>query len=430
MLYNKYPLSIFLFIAYSLNFNTAIFAQATTVKTANLKKHITYLASDELRGRAPGTDGEEKSAKYIEKYFKKYNLLPKGEKQPQVSNSKEAAFSFEQPFDYKQNDNPHGEATEGIARKGKNIIGFLDNGAENTIVIGAHYDHLGDDGRGSSLDANPKGHIHNGADDNASGVAGVLELARIYSTNGKKEAYNFLFIAFSAEEAGLIGSKYFTNHPTIPLEKVQLMMNMDMIGRLNDSTQKLMIYGVGTSPIFVPMLSNFQGKPFHIVTDSSGVGPSDHTSFYLKNVPVLHFFTGQHRDYHKPSDDIEKINFMGEQKVLSFMTQLIDLFLESPKLSFRETKTPTNKSGGFKISMGIMPDYAFDGEGVRVDGVTEGRPAQKAGILRDDIILQLGKVECKDIYKYMDALNQFKKGDTTTVKVKRKGEVKELSITF
>ncbi len=403
----------------------AAFAQKSLVKIKNIKAHIRFLASDDLRGRAPGTDGEEAAAKYIEKYFKKYNLQPLGD-----SKTDSKTRGYEQPFDYKQNDNPHGEPSQGIARKGKNIVGFLDNGAKNTIVIGAHYDHLGDDGRGSSLDANPQGHIHNGADDNASGVAGVLELARIYSTNGKTEPYNFLFIAFSAEEAGLIGSKYFTNHPTIALENVQLMMNMDMIGRLNDSTQKLMIYGVGTSPIFVPMLSNFQQKPFHIVTDSSGVGPSDHTSFYLKNVPVLHFFTGQHKDYHKPSDDVEKINFQGEEKVLNFMTQLIDLFLESPKLSFRETKTPTSKTGSFKISMGIMPDYAFDGEGVRVDGVTDGKPAQKAGILRDDIILKLGEIDCKDIYKYMDALNQLKKGDTATVKIKRKGEIKELKVSF
>ena len=414
--------SIILLLFLSTNF---VFAQKTAANIKNIKKHISYLASDELRGRAPGTEGEEKAAAYIEKYFKKYDLIPKGS-----AKSDAKSDAYEQPFDYKQNDNPHGEATEGTARNGKNIVGFLDNGAENTIVIGAHYDHLGDDGRGSSLDANPKGHIHNGADDNASGVAGVLELARIYSTNGKKEPYNFLFIAFSAEEAGLIGSKYFTNHPTIDLQKVQLMMNMDMVGRLNDSTMKLMIYGVGSSPIFVPMLSNFQTKPFHIVTDSSGVGPSDHTSFYLKNVPVLHFFTGQHSDYHKPSDDVEKINFKGEAQVLDFMQQLIGLFLESPKLSFRETKVPTSKSGGFKISMGIMPDYAFDGEGVRVDGVTDGKPAQKAGILRDDIIIHLGKTVCKDIYKYMDALNQCKKGETTTVKIKRKGVEKELQVTF
>ena len=411
----------------------SLFAQSTPIKVANLKKHITFLASDDLRGRAPGTDGEMEAAAYIEGFFKKYKLVPKGDKIELANNQKQVKtpeYSYFQAFEYKQNDNPHGQETEGIARKGKNIIGFLDNGAEHTIVIGAHYDHLGDDGRGSSLDPDPIGHIHNGADDNASGVAGVLELARIYSTNKQKEAYNFLFVAFSAEEAGLIGSKYLTNHSPIALDRVQLMMNMDMIGRLNDSTMKLMVYGVGTSPIFVPMLSNFQHKPFTILTDSSGVGPSDHTSFYLKNVPVLHFFTGQHRDYHKPSDDVSKINFKGEAKVLTLMTQLIDLFLESPKLSFHETKTPQTKSGGFKVSMGIMPDYSFDGEGVRVDGVTEGKPAQKAGILRDDIIVELGAVSCKDIYKYMDALNQFKKGDTAPVKVKRKGELKNLTVTF
>jgi Zn-dependent M28 family amino/carboxypeptidase len=408
-----------LFVALCLAFANSGFAQSD-INTKNIRKHITYLADDARRGRAPGSKGEEQSAVYIERQFKKYGLLPKG------------TANYRQPFVYVQNDNPHGsEAAHGEACKGANVIGFLDNGAAQTIIIGAHYDHLGDDGRGSSLDANPAGKIHNGADDNASGVAGLLELARHYSQNKDKEAYNFLFIAFSAEEAGLIGSKYYTNNPTLPLNTTQAMLNMDMIGRLNDSTMKLMVYGVGTSPIFVPLLRNLTDNPFHIVTDSSGVGPSDHTSFYLKDLPVLHFFTGQHKDYHKPSDDIEKINFEGERKVLTLMTQIIDKLALSPKLSFHATRTPTqNTNGGFKVSLGIMPDYAFDGEGVHVDGVTDGRAAQKAGILRDDIILQLGNYEVKNIYSYMDALNHFEKGKTTTIRVKRKNEMKELTVTF
>ena len=385
----------------------ALVCQAQAQNTAHLvdiQKHITYLASDKLNGRAPGTKGEKLAQKYIVAAFKGYGLQPLG------------VHGFLQPFVYHRTKNPHDTLVDetGIAYNGSNIVGYLDNGQPYTIIVGAHYDHLGDDGRGSSLDANPKGKIHHGADDNASGVAGVLELARIYTSNGVKEKYNILFMCYSAEEAGLIGSKYFTNHPTLSLSTIHCMLNMDMIGRLNDSTHKLLIYGTGTSPVWEPLLKNTHSK-LVLKFDSSGVGPSDQTSFYLKDIPVLHFFTGQHSDYHKPTDVAEKINYNGEVEVIDFIAQVIDSIQLYTKLAFQKTVNKEAKSTGFKVTLGIMPDYSYDKEGVRVDGVSDNKPAQKAGLQANDVIVQLGENMVKDIYSYMDALNKFKKGERTKV---------------
>jgi len=301
----------------------------------------------------------------------------------------------------------------------------------NTIIIGAHYDHLGLGENGSSLDANPKGKIHNGADDNASGVAGIIELARYFQKNKTKEKYNFLFIAFSGEELGLFGSKYFTEHPLIDLSKVNYMINLDMVGRLDPVTKSLAVSGTGTSPVWENELKKLSSDALKIKTDSAGVGPSDHTSFYLKNIPVLHFFTGSHSDYHKPSDDWEKINYYGEKQVLDLIIKLIQDFDSSPKLAFLTTKNKSMSSArSFKVTMGLMPSYTSNDEGLKVDGVSDGKPAQKAGIITGDVITQIGDYAIKDIQAYMDALGKFEKGQTVPIKVKRGSEVIKLSVTF
>jgi Zn-dependent M28 family amino/carboxypeptidase len=196
------------------------------------------------------------------------------------------------------------------------------------------------DGQGSSLDANPKEKIHNGADDNASGVAGVIELARYFASNNKTENTNFLFACFSGEELGLIGSKFLTENSPVDNGSVTYMINMDMIGRLDPQSRALMIHGTGTSPVWEPLLKKLSPK-FSIKTDSSGTGPSDHTSFYLKDIPVLHFFTGAHSDYHKPSDDFEKINYAGEADVLKLIAQIInELDGELPLCRRRRRRSP------------------------------------------------------------------------------------------
>lgn len=395
------------------------YTKANDIDSVLLKKHISYLASDRLRGRAPGTAGERLAARYIARQFAQYGLSAKGEK------------GYFQKFTYYQSNNPHDTAQHSGSRyQGINVIGYLDNGAANTIVIGAHYDHLGSDGRHASLEKNPEGKIHNGADDNASGTAGVLELARYYATNTKKETVNFLFMCYSAEEAGLIGSKYFTKHPTVPLANIHCMLNMDMIGRLNDSTHALMIYGVGTSDVFVETLHSLNQYEFRLVLDSAGVGPSDQTSFYLKKIPVLHFFTGQHKDYHKPSDDAHKINYAGEAKILRYMIAVTDSIAKHPKLNFFTTASKQNTAASFKVSLGIMPDYSFQGKGLRIDAVNKGKPAEKAGLKDGDIIIQLASFKIESIYDYMDALSKFNKGETTKIVVMRSEKKIESEVTF
>jgi aminopeptidase-like protein len=284
--------------------------------------------------------------------------------------------------------------------------------------------------QGSSLDANPNGKIHNGADDNASGVAGVLELARYFKSNKIKENNNFLFICFSGEELGLHGSKYFTEHPTIDLDKVNYMINLDMVGRF-ERDKGLSLSGSGTSPVWETLLKNLSTEDMSIKTDSSGTGPSDHTSFYLKNIPVLHFFTGSHSDYHKPTDDVDKINYQGEVDVLNLIVKVINAEETQDKLAFLTTKTKSMGSArSFKVTMGVMPSYSSDVEGLKIDGVTEGKPAHNAGILTGDIIVQIGDLTIKDIQSYMEALGKFEKGQMVPVKLKRGEEIITVNLTF
>lgn len=387
------------------------------ISVSEIKKHIAYLASDELKGRGTGSEGEKLAAEYIIQNFQKDNLTPKGN-----GNS----FYYDFHFKPKKADSTQAELPE---RNANDIAGYLDNGAENTVIIGAHYDHLGTGEDGNSLDANSLGKIHNGADDNASGTAGVLELARYFSANDRKEKFNFLFICFSGEELGLYGSKKFCENPTVDFSKVNYMLNMDMIGRLNDSTMKLIIYGVGTAPDWVSIIDKIPSE-FNMKKDSSGIGPSDQTSFYLKNIPALHFFTGQHSDYHKPSDDADKINYEGEKKVLEYMLRVIEATEQLPKLKFLETKNPQQGVPKYKITMGVMPDYTYEGKGMRIDGVTQDRPASKAGIQKGDVVVMFGEDKIGDVMDYMKALAKHNKGDTVPVTILREGKEIELNVTF
>jgi aminopeptidase YwaD len=318
-------------------------------------------------------------------------------------------------------------------RTGRNIIGYLDNGAARTVILGAHYDHLGYGEDNNSMLRTGEKAIHNGADDNASGTAALIELARILK-NTKQKNNNYLFIAFSAEELGLNGSKFFTEHPTIDFTKVNYMINMDMVGRLNDSSQTVTIGGYGTSPQWGTLIDpNNKKNPFVIRIDSSGTGPSDHTSFYRKDLPVLFFFTGLHTDYHKPGDDADKINYTGETKIINYISSIVlSPITTNQKLAFtktRETQTTSSLRSG-SVTMGVMPDYTYSGTGLRCDGVTDGRPAQKAGLKAGDIILKVGDHNISSMDSYMQMLGKFQKGDKAKVKFKRGNEEMETEVQF
>ncbi|MFZ4058431.1 MAG: M20/M25/M40 family metallo-hydrolase [Ferruginibacter sp.] len=314
-------------------------------------------------------------------------------------------------------------------RYGHNVIGYIDNNAPNTIIVGAHYDHLGygEDKNSTYTGSTPM--VHNGADDNASGTAALIEMGRKLKAS-KFRQNNYVFIAFSGEELGLFGSKYFVENPTFNFKTANYMINMDMVGRLNDSSRALTVGGYGTSPVWGELIKPNNGS-LTIKVDSSGSGPSDHTSFYRKDIPVLFFFTGVHHDYHKPSDDADKINYSGTLEIVKYAYDLIEQTGNKGKLSFTKTREPINTGkSNFKVTLGIMPDYTFSGNGVRADGVTEGRPAAKAGLQAGDIILQLGDFVCSDVQAYMTALSKFKKGDKTIVKYQRGNDVVEATVTF
>jgi|AntRauMFilla1563_2_1112583.scaffolds.fasta_scaffold00634_6 hypothetical protein len=382
----------------------------------NLKADVIFLAADELGGRAIGTEGEQKAADYLAEEFKKAGLEPKGTE------------GFFQPFTVSKPTNPHEEAvigTDGAGVTGRNVIGFINNQSDKTIVIGAHFDHLGMGGQGSLHRGDSA--IHNGADDNASGTAALVALAKIFKH--EKHNANFLFIAFSGEENGLWGSNYFVKNPTIELESMNYMINMDMVGRMNEE-KTLAINGIGTSPSFVAALEVANMDSLKLVTSESGVGPSDHTSFYLQDMPVLHFFTGQHEDYHRPTDDSDLINYEGLLLVVKYIDRLVDQLDQEPKLAFTKTKDSSGDSPRFTVSLGVVPDYLFDGKGMRIDGVSEDRPAQAAGLMKGDVILQMGDSTIVDMMSYMRALSAFAKGDSTMITYERAGAKTEAKVKF
>src|SRR5688572_17104353 len=352
-----------------------------------------------------------------------------------------------------------------------NVIGILE-GADpalknETIVIGAHYDHLGHGGAGSL--APKEGEIHHGADDNASGVAGVLELARIFSAQTARPRRSILFAAFSGEEEGLLGSNYYVNHPAVPLTETIAMINMDMIGRMKNKS--LTVGGMGTAtewsalvenanklqgmtvtasqgsaaagsqaavgmPIVVAangqtIVHNDTAKQFTLTLNADGYGPSDHSSFYAKQIPVLFFWTGTHQDYHKPSDTAEKINYDDESRILGVVANIvqgIDASDRRPTYTLAKTEA-TGRSTGFRVSLGTIPNYSDSGDGLLLDGVREDSPAAKAGLKAGDRIVKLAGRDVRNVYDYTYVLGEMKPGQEYEVEVMRGTERLTMKLT-
>lgn len=300
--------------------------------------------------------------------------------------------------------------------------------ADETLVIGAHYDHLGYGGAGSLKRGSNE--IHNGADDNASGTAVLLEVARTLAARPKKLPRRVLFLAFTGEELGLLGSARYVREPLYPLDKTIAMLNMDMVGRLQD--RKLIVYGTGTAPEFDPLVERL-GKQydFHITKHESGFGPSDHSSFYAQRIPVLHFFTGSHKDYHTPSDDFEKLNVAGMREVEQFVADAaVAIAAAEQRPLYKETKSPAQGKGGDRPYFGSIPDFSQDQPGYALTGVTKDGPADKAGLRGGDIIIKLGDSRIGNLEDFDSALRKHKAGDKVPVVVKRGQEEVKLEVSL
>lgn len=380
----------------------------------DIETHITFLASDSLNGREAGSADEAIAANYIADHFRDFGLEPAGD---------DDTYFQEFTINTSVLNNPHASQDgEGEKRLSKNVAGLLQGSAnsDEVIIIGAHYDHLGL-GEFGSLYRGDEPKIHNGADDNASGTAGVLELAQYFSENRPEK--DILFLAFSGEEMGLLGSAYYVDNPTVDLENALAMINLDMIGRMAD--KKLMIFGMGTADDWenIVNVANTDSLKLNLVKD--GTGASDHTSFYYKNIPVLHYFTDTHADYHRPSDDTEYINTEGEALALQHLVRVIQYLDDTTpdQLVFKEAPGEQRQSMNLDgPTLGVLPDYGYEGTGMKITGVTKGRAAQQAGVKGGDIIIGLAGEKLEDIYGYMGMLNKLKKGQKTTITVLRDGK--------
>jgi aminopeptidase YwaD len=319
-----------------------------------------------------------------------------------------------------------------------NVVGMLEGSdpvlKNEYVVIGGHFDHLGMGGEGSGSRSVEENAVHNGADDNASGTAGVIELAQKLSANRKMLKRSFIFVAFTGEEMGLLGSKEFVNKPPVDLKMVNAMINMDMIGRLNPESKTISIGGTGTSVQSDSILRKLEaGRSFKVAYSTDGYGPSDHASFYSSNIPVFYFSTGAHDEYHTPADDSEKLDYAGEVAVLDMIYDLSGIVSSGERLTFREAgaKQATRYGRNMKVTLGIVPDMVSnDNNGLRVDGVRKGGPAEVAGIIKGDRIIAIEGQPVTNIYDYMARLGKLKAGQVATVEIIRDGKKQILIVQF
>jgi Peptidase family M28/PDZ domain len=336
-------------------------------------------------------------------------------KQPQTMDLNGSAITLTTEVDFKK-------------EKTANVVGYLPGNdptfKDELVIVGAHFDHLGYGGLGSGSLVPDVHEIHNGADDNASGSAALLELEQAFAAAKASLKRSLLFIAFSGEELGTLGSAYYVNHPTFPLEKSIAMVNMDMIGRLQD--RALTVYGTGTSPLWDDLLSKYnKDSSFILKRIPDGIGPSDHSQFYGKDMPVLFFFTGTHSDYHKPSDDWDKINYQGEEQVTRYVYRVVlDLDREPSKPEFSRVASTTTggDNRGFRVTLGIVPDYGEGANGLKIGSIRPGGAAEKAGLKAGDLIVMMAGKKVLNIYDYMGVLGELKDGDHAEIEVMRDGK--------
>jgi hypothetical protein len=376
---------------------------------------VAWLADDAREGRGVGTAGLEAAAAYIAEEFREIGLAPGG------------TDGYFQPFELDPQ-SPVLAHTQLGGEQVKNVIGILPGRGElagEIIVIGAHYDHLGLGTRGyaqMSRDSAAANQIHNGADDNASGTAALLEAARTLAGREVENHRTIVFVAFTAEELGTIGSSYYVDHPAAPHGSTLAMLNFDMVGRLSGDT--LVVGGTGSAAELEAVLDRVNRRyGFSIGKQADPWGNSDHAVFYGKEVPVLHFYTSLHRDYHTPSDDWQLLNTTGIARIVAFASDVAwELATRPSDLTVLAFERPEPVRGGPRASLGTVPDMVTAGKGMRVQAVRAGTAADEAGLVAGDVILQIGDVEVKDIYGLQNALTTYKSGETVEIVFLRDGE--------
>lgn len=387
-----------------------------------IRSDIAYLASDRLEGRLTGTTGNDSAAAYIARRYKYLRL--------------NAPYpGYLQSFTARAAASAHVGDTAG--KKTQNVVAILTGNDPQLhgkyIVVGAHFDHLG---RSTQFAMDPQAGdaIRNGADDNASGTAAVMQLARMLSIARPK--HSVIFVNFSGEEEGLLGSQYFVDNAPVPLDSIVAMFNFDMVGRLKDD--KLFVYGTGTATELPALVDSANIKIVPVLKiqgGGDGFGSSDHSSFYAKNIPVLHFFTDSHEDYHRATDDVEKINAAGEARVVNLAFDMIKALDGRPaRLSFIRSTRPSRmgpSSSGSQVYLGSVPDMSAGVvPGLKLTGVRAGSPAEKGGLLAGDVIVEFGGVKVTDLQSYSDALYSHKPGDVVKVVFLRDGKQMETSVTL
>jgi hypothetical protein len=394
------------------------FAGPAVADSTAIRRDIAYLASDALEGRGTGTPGNDSAAAYLARRYASLGLRPVAQR---FTARSMAAAHAGRPSDL-----PTQNVVAVLPGRDPALRGEY-------VVIGAHFDHLGRSSE-SAQDPEAKDAIRNGADDNASGTAVVLELARLFRASPPRRS--IVFVNFTGEELGLLGSQYFVDHSPVPLDSVEAMLNFDMVGRLRDD--KLLVYGVATAAELkgtVDSANAASAHPLRITAIGDGFGPSDHSSFYGKNLPVLHFFTDIHEDYHKASDKVEKINAGGAAQIAALAERIARDLADRPgRLTFQRTAAPAmgaSSREGSNVYLGSVPDMSpADQPGLRLTGVRPGSPADKGGLMAGDLIVEFAGKPVKDLYSYTDALYAQKPGDTVKVVVVRGGQRMTLTVTL
>ena len=391
---------------------TSVLAAQTRAEAA-IREDIKYLASDQLGGRFTGSDGGRRAAAYLARRFGAVGAKPAV---PGWLQSFAIAADVPGVKDLPEAGRPTQSINVVATIRGRDPVL-----RDEYVIVGAHYDHLGLGNRSSSL--GNVGEIHNGADDNASGSVALIEIARQLADRPAKRSV--VLVAFSGEELGLLGSAAYVRSPAVPMEKSVAMVNLDMVGRLRND--RLLVFGSETATEFPALLDSLNAGPkFDLKYSGDGFGRSDQQSFYVAKKPVLHLFTDLHEDYHRPSDDWEKINIAGLVKVATYTTSIIQALADrAAPLTFVFKAPPPppapvagNPAGG-AASLGTIPDMASGGPGVRLSGVRPDSPADKAGLKAGDILLGLGVLDIADLQAMSDALRQHRPGDTVMVRFRR-----------